>query len=170
LWQREWLSGEILERQVEYWRQALAGVEPLARATDQPRPAVASRRSRTIAVSLDKHTVEKLRALTRREGARLLVTLLAGWQLLLGRYSRQCEITVGTPIASRNRLETEPLIGFLVNTLALRTRWEGDPLFTELLRQVRSNVLAAYQHQDVPFERLVEKLSPTISTAVRSFK
>ncbi len=161
VWQREWMSGEVLERELNYWRQQLAGAPPvLELPTDRPRPPVQSIAGARHAFLLPGELSEALRRLSREEGVTLFMTLLAAWQALLSRYSGQGEVVVGSPIAGRNRAEVEPLIGFFVNTLALRTELSGDPSFGELLRRVREVCLGAYAHQDVPFERLVEELQP----------
>jgi amino acid adenylation domain-containing protein len=161
VWQREWLRGEELERQVEYWRRQLAEAPPvLELPTDRARPALQSFRSAIVPVKLSPRLVDALKALSRQEGATLFMTLLAAWQVLLARYTGQDDIVVGAPIANRMRAELEPLVGFFVNTLALRADLSADPTFVELLRQVREVCLGAYQHQDVPFEKLVEELQP----------
>jgi amino acid adenylation domain-containing protein/non-ribosomal peptide synthase protein (TIGR01720 family) len=160
-WQREYLQGEVLERQLAYWRERLGGAPPvLELPTDRPRPAVQTFNGRQHVFSIPAELAESLRALSRREGVTLYMTLLAGWQALLSRYSGQSDISVGTPIAGRTRAETEGLIGFFVNTLVMRTDLSGDPTFGELLQQVREISLGAYAHQEVPFERLVEELQP----------
>ena len=134
-WQRAWLTGDVLDAQLAWWRERLAGAPPLLELpTDRPRPAHGRRPRRQRARSRSPpETARALRALSRREGATLFMTLLAGWQLLLSRYSGQDDVSVGTPIAGRTRLETEGLIGFFVNTLVLRTDLSGDPPFRELL-------------------------------------
>ncbi|HWW77528.1 MAG TPA: amino acid adenylation domain-containing protein, partial [Pyrinomonadaceae bacterium] len=161
VWQRELLRGESLEHLLRYWREQLAGAPPvLELPTDRPRPSVQTHRGASHTFTLPPDLTASLRDLSRREGATLFMTLLAGWQLLLSRYSGQEDVVVGTPIANRNRAETEPLIGFFVNTLALRTRLTAGMSFRELLAQVREACLGAYAHQDLPFERLVEELAP----------
>jgi amino acid adenylation domain-containing protein/FkbH-like protein len=160
-WQREWLQGEVLEQQLSYWRQQLAGGPAvLELPTDYPRPAVQTFRGAHQLLTLSPELTTELKALTQREGVTLFMTLLAAFQTLLSRYSGQEEIVVGTPIAGRNRAETESLVGFFVNTLVLRTDLSGNPGFVELLRRVREAALGAYTHQDVPFELLVEELQP----------
>ncbi|HEX8559091.1 MAG TPA: amino acid adenylation domain-containing protein, partial [Pyrinomonadaceae bacterium] len=160
-WQREWMQGEVLERELQYWRTQLEGAPPvLELPTDKPRPAVQTFRGAAYSFALPQELAERLRRLSREEGATLFMTLLAGFQALLSRYSGQDDVVVGSPIANRNRAETEPLIGFFVNTLALRTDLSGSPSFRELLRRVRETCLGAYAHQDVPFEKLVEELEP----------
>jgi amino acid adenylation domain-containing protein len=160
-WQREWLRGEELERQLAYWRERLAGAPTtLELPTDRPRPAVSGTRAGRETFTLPPRLCEGLRALSRAEGVTLFGTLLAALEVLLHRYTRQDDIVVGTPIANRTRSEVENLIGFFVNTLVLRARVSGDLSFGELLRRVRDLTLEAYAHQDVPFEKLVEELKP----------
>ncbi|HEY6349972.1 MAG TPA: non-ribosomal peptide synthase/polyketide synthase [Candidatus Angelobacter sp.] len=160
LWQREWLSGEPLESQLMYWRQQLSGVSPLQLQTDYPRPKVQTFRGARKSTQLSREFAESLTELVRREHSTLFMVLLTTLKVLLYRYTGQAEITVGTPVAGRTRQEIEDLIGFFVNTLALRTRIFGNPGFTEFLRQVREVSLGAYAHQDLPFEKLVEELHP----------
>ena len=162
VWQREWLQGEVLERQLAYWRDRLAGAPPtLDLPTDRPRPATQDHAGATHHFTVGKDIAERLASLGRREGATLFMTLLAAFQLLLSRYSGQRDISVGTPVANRRRLELEGLIGFFVNTLVMRTDLSGDPSFRALLARARETVLGAQAHQDLPFERLVEELQPT---------
>ncbi len=156
-WQREELSGAVLERELGYWRERLAGLPVLELPADRPRAAVqrfrgAARRLRLPGAGL--------RELGRREGATLFMTLLAAFAALLGRYGRQEDLAVGSPVAGRTRPETEGLIGFFVNTLVLRIDLSGGPSFSRLLARAREAGLGAYTHQQVPFERLVEELRP----------
>ncbi|HLL48171.1 MAG TPA: condensation domain-containing protein, partial [Longimicrobiaceae bacterium] len=165
-WQRAWLTGEVLEAQLAWWRERLDGAPPLLELpTDHPRPQVQDARSATVRIDLPAELSRALEALSRREGTTLFMTLLAGLQVLLARYSGQEDVSVGSPIANRTRLETERLIGFFVNTLVMRTDLGGDPSVRELLGRVRAGALGAYQRQDVPFERLVEELAPERSMA-----
>jgi amino acid adenylation domain-containing protein len=160
-WQREWLQGERLQQLLEYWKQQLAGCPPvLELPTDRERPAVYSFRGAHQSVMLPRSLSEAIKALGQREGATPFMVLLAALQTLLCRYSGQEDICVGTPIAARNRAETEGLIGFFVNTLVIRTDLSGNPSFRELLGRVRERALGAYGHQDLPFEMLVEELQP----------
>ncbi|HEX8354572.1 MAG TPA: condensation domain-containing protein, partial [Pyrinomonadaceae bacterium] len=160
-WQREWLRGEVLEEQLSYWRGQLAGAPPvLELPTDRPRPVVQTHRAGRVSFALPTGLSRELKELSRREGATLFMTLLAGFDLLLARHAGQSDVVVGTSIAGRGRLETEPLIGFFVNTLALRARLHDDLTFAGLLRRVRETTLGAFAHQDVPFEKLVEELQP----------
>jgi amino acid adenylation domain-containing protein len=161
VWQREWLQGDVLEGQLSYWREQLQGAPAvLELPTDRPRPPVQTFRGAHEQFELEAGLTDALRALSRREGVTLFMTLLAAWQALLARYSGQTDVVVGSPIANRNRRETESLIGFFVNTLVLRTDLSGDPTFKQLLSRVREVTLGAYAHQDLPFERLVEELQP----------
>ncbi|KAB2674615.1 MAG: amino acid adenylation domain-containing protein, partial [Verrucomicrobia bacterium] len=161
VWQREWFRGDVLEEQLAYWRRQLAGAPPLLELpTDFPRPAAQRHRGARRELVLDPALARDLRDLGRREGATLFMTVLAAWQLLLARLGGQDDVVVGTPIAGRNRAELEGLIGFFVNTLALRTDLSGNPTFRELLRRVRETTLAAYAQQDLPFGKLVEELQP----------
>jgi amino acid adenylation domain-containing protein len=159
-WQREWLQGEALEQQVTYWKHQLAGVPVLELPTDRPRPAKLTYQGTTLSFQLSESLKTALQALCRREGVTLFMTLLAGFQTLLSRYTGQVDIAVGSPIANRNRSEIEGLIGFFVNTLVLRANLSGHLTFRQLLGQVRGTTLEAYMHQDLPFERLVEALQP----------
>ncbi|WP_392479123.1 amino acid adenylation domain-containing protein [Nostoc sp. C110] len=158
-WQRQWLQGEVLQTQLNYWQKQLAGVPPLLEfPTDRPRPSVQSFRGRSEFLELNQDLTEKLKRLSQESGTTLFMTMLAAFTLLLSRYSGQQDIVVGSAIANRNRRETEPLIGFFVNTLALRTNLQGNPSFLELLEQVKQVTLDAYDHQDLPFEKLVDEL------------
>ncbi|HXO21370.1 MAG TPA: amino acid adenylation domain-containing protein, partial [Thermoanaerobaculia bacterium] len=160
-WQREWLTGEVLAGQLEYWRGRLAGAPALLELpTDRPRPALLGTRGGRAAFQLSAGLTAALRDLCQRQGATLFMALLAAFQALLARYSRSADVVVGTPIANRTRAETEGLIGFFVNTLALRADLSGDPGFGALLARTKELTLAAYAHQDLPFEKLVEELKP----------
>ncbi|HEX2269377.1 MAG TPA: amino acid adenylation domain-containing protein [Pyrinomonadaceae bacterium] len=160
-WQREWLRGEVLDQQLAYWREHLSGAPPsLELPTDRPRPAVQSFNGARYSFALSRDLSARLAELSRREDATLFMTLLAAFYVLLYRYTGETDIVVGTPVANRNRQELESLIGFFVNTLAVRVDLSGDPTFRELLAQVREVSLGAYAHQDLPFEMLVEELSP----------
>ncbi len=160
-WQRDWLQGETLERQLGYWRERLAGDLPrLELPTDRPRPAVQGFRGAMHVAPLPRSTADGVRALTEEAGATPFMVLLAAFKALLLRYTGQDDVVIGTPIANRNRAEVEGLIGFFVNSLVLRTDLSGDPTFRELVTRVRETTLAAYDRQDLPFERLVEELQP----------
>ncbi|HEY4575607.1 MAG TPA: condensation domain-containing protein, partial [Thermoanaerobaculia bacterium] len=159
VWQRSWLHGEALEREIDWWRHQLAGLPPLLELpTDRPRPAVQSSRGAERPVRLSSGLVGRAGELGRREGATLFMVLLAAFQAVLARASGQDDLAVGTPVAGRNRVEVEGLIGFFVNNLVLRGDLSGDPTFRELLGRTREAELAAQGHQDVPFEKLVEEL------------
>ncbi|MFL6333022.1 MAG: condensation domain-containing protein, partial [Pyrinomonadaceae bacterium] len=161
LWQNELLQGEMFEELLRYWRTQLAGApELLNLPTDRPRPAVQTYRGAVHGIILKPRLYESLRALARSEEATPFMVLLAAFKALLSRYSGEEDVTVGTPVAGRTRVELEPLIGFFVNTLVLRTDVSGDPSFRELVGRVREVTLGAYAHQEVPFERLVEELRP----------
>jgi amino acid adenylation domain-containing protein len=161
LWQRRWLTGPVLERQLSYWRSHLSGHLPiLSFPTDKPRPRLRSNHGAALPLSLSTELSQQLKALCQQRGVTMFMLLLAAWQVLLSRYSGQEDICVGTPIANRNRAETEGLIGFFVNTLVMRTDLSGNPTFVEILERVREVCLGAYGHQDVPFEKLVEELEP----------
>ncbi|HEX2188130.1 MAG TPA: amino acid adenylation domain-containing protein, partial [Longimicrobiaceae bacterium] len=160
VWQRRWLGGGVLDAQVGYWKEALAGAPPLLEVpTDRPRSVGQDPMAASHAFRLSPEVSRGLRELSQREGATLFMTVLAGWQALLAKYSGQDDVVVGSPIAGRNRRETEGLIGFFVNMLALRSDLSGDPTWAELLGRVREAALGAYAHQELPFERLVEELS-----------
>ncbi|HEX2093941.1 MAG TPA: amino acid adenylation domain-containing protein, partial [Longimicrobiaceae bacterium] len=158
-WQRAWLESGAVDAQMEYWRAALARSDAvLELPTDRPRPPVQSYRGAVERFVLPAGLRDRLRAVGQREGATLFMTLLAGLQCLLHRYTGQTGFVIGSPIAGRTRSELEGLIGLFANTLALRADLSGDPPFRELLGRVRESTLGAYQHQDLPFERLVEAL------------
>ncbi|MEH1860990.1 MAG: amino acid adenylation domain-containing protein [Nostoc sp.] len=161
VWQRQWLTGEVLERQLNYWQQQLAGVSGvLELPTDKPRPPVQSFRGRVERFQLDRDLTQRLKQLSQESDATLFMTLLAAFLVLLSRYSGQLDIVVGSPIANRNNKSIEQLIGFFTNTLVLRGDLSGNPSFADFLAQVRQTTLSAYAHQDLPFEMLVEKLQP----------
>ncbi|HET7232709.1 MAG TPA: non-ribosomal peptide synthase/polyketide synthase [Longimicrobium sp.] len=161
VWQREQLAGEVLDRQLAYWKERLAGAPALLELpADHPRPPVQSHRGARERFELPHALLDRLQALGRGEGATLYMVLLSAFQLLLSKYSGSDDIVVGSPIAGRTRREVEELIGFFANTLVLRTDLAGDPTFRELLGRVREGTLGAYEHQEVPFERLVAELQP----------
>ncbi|MFL5513040.1 MAG: amino acid adenylation domain-containing protein, partial [Gemmatimonadales bacterium] len=159
IWQRGWLQGEALERQLGYWAEQLGDVATLELPTERVRPAVPSYRGGRQAFLLGRELTERLGEVSRREGVTLFMTLLAGLQAVLSRYSGQSDIAVGTPIAGRTHREIEPLIGFFVNTLVLRSEVKNES-YRALLAQVREVCLGAYAHQDLPFEKLIEELQP----------
>ncbi len=157
-WQRQWLQGEVLELQLSYWRSQLQNLSVMEIHRD--RPDQQSYRGATQLLELPVDLSQALSALSQQEGTTLFMTLLAAFQTLLYRYTGQTDITVGSPIANRNRREVEGLIGFFTNSLVLRTDLSGNPTFRELLARVQQMAVAAYAHQDLPFEKLVEELHP----------
>lgn len=160
IWQRQWLQGEVLDRQMAYWKEKLGGQLPILQLpTDRPRAAVQSHHGATDFFELSSGLTRKLREVSRRERMTLFITLLAAFKVLFFRYSGQDEIIIGSPIANRNRAEIEGLIGFFVNTLALRTDLSGSPTFVEMLGRVKETMMGAYAHQDLPFEMLVQELN-----------
>ncbi|MBV9792209.1 MAG: amino acid adenylation domain-containing protein, partial [Chloroflexi bacterium] len=159
-WQRQWLQGEVLDQQLGYWKRQLADLPELAFPTDRPRPLTPSFAGGRRTLVLPRQLAHALNELSQREGISLFMTLLAGFKVLLGRYTSQDDIVVGFPIANRNHADLEKIIGFFANTLILRTDLSGNPTFRELLGRVRSVAVEAYSHQDLPFERLVEELQP----------
>ncbi len=160
-WQKKWLIGEVLEKQLSYWKEKLAGSPPVIELpTDRPRPAVQSFKGSMISKQYSGELLKSLKAFCQKENVTLFMTLLAAFKALLHRYSGQSDINVGTPHANRNRSELENLIGFFVNTLVLRTDFSGEPNFKELVKRVRETALGAFAHQDLPFETLVDALQP----------
>jgi hypothetical protein len=160
-WQRSWLSGSVLESEVNHWRRRLQGVSPvLELPVDRPRPSMQSFRGAVSSFQLGETLVEGLRTLCPHHGATLFMVLLTAFEALLSRLTGQEVFAVGTPIAGRNRLEIEGLIGFFVNTLVLRADVAGNPTGSELLGRSRLETLEAYAHQDLPFEKLVEEMAP----------
>ncbi|MDP1419335.1 non-ribosomal peptide synthase/polyketide synthase [Peribacillus simplex] len=160
-WQREWLKEEVLDQQLAYWKEELSGELPvLMLPMDRPRPAEQTHSGSTHTVLLSRSLRDKLNELSRQEGSTLFMTLLASYQSFLSRYTGQSDILVGSPIANRNYREIEGLIGFFVNTLVYRADLSGAPTFQELLYQVRTKALRAYEYQDVPFEKIVEVIQP----------
>ncbi len=161
VWQRQWLQGDALSAQLGYWKQHLGGSLPvLDLPTDYPRPPVQTYRGARQTFALPPTLSDQLRTYSQQAGVTLFMTMLAAFQTLLYRYTGQPDVIVGSPIAGRNRSETEELIGFFVNTLVLRTDLSGNPPFQTLVQRVRDVTLGAYVHQDVPFEKLVEELQP----------
>jgi len=160
-WQRGWLEGEMLDVQLGWWRELLAGAPSvLELPTDRPHPPAQNVRGSSLFSHLPGALAEGLQSLGRRSGATLFMTLLAGFETTLARWSGQRDLNVGTPIANRHHLATEPLVGFFVNTLVLRGDLTSDPSFRELLAQTREVTLGAHAHQDLPFEKLVAELAP----------
>ncbi|HEV2989109.1 MAG TPA: condensation domain-containing protein, partial [Candidatus Angelobacter sp.] len=159
-WQRQWLSGDRLEKQLSYWRRQLSNPPILELPADHPRNTTENRHGAQWDFQISAELRERLRELGRRNQASLFMVLLAAWKVLLCHYSGQTDIIVGAPIANRTRVEIESLIGFFVNTLVLRTDLSGNPSFKEMLSRVKATTLDAYDHQDVPYEELVVKLRP----------
>ena len=159
-WQRNWLQGEVLTKQLNYWRKQLDEISVLNLPTDKPRPTVQTYEGGRKYLQLSQPLSEALEALSQQEGVTLFITLLTAFKILIYRYTQQEDIAIGSPIANRNRSEIEGLIGFFVNSLVLRTQVSGTLTFRELLHRVKDISLAAYAHQDLPFEKLVEELHP----------
>ncbi len=161
VWQRSWLSEEVLARQLDYWKNLIAGApELLELPTDRPRPPVQTLAGSHLPVVLPSELTAAARALSEKRGLSLYMTLFAVFQVVLSRWSGQTDLLVGSPIANRNKGELEGLIGFFVNMLLRRTDVSGNPTFSTLLERVQDATLAAYDHQDLPFERLVSELKP----------
>ncbi|MBD2339090.1 amino acid adenylation domain-containing protein [Calothrix sp. FACHB-156] len=160
VWQRQFLTEEILTNKLKYWQEKLAGATPLLELSSRPRPAVQTDRGSTCTYELSAELTEKLKNLSQNTGTTLFMTLQAAFVILLHRYSGQTDILIGTPVANRSRREVEPLIGFFVNTLVLRNQITPHSSFGELLQQVQQTTLDAFAHQDVPFEQVVEALQP----------
>jgi len=167
-WQRSWLQGEELTRQIDFWKDHLSAAPALLNLPlDRPRPAVQDHAGGTVPLMLSPELTAALRELSQRHGVTMFMTLLAGWGLLLSRLSGQTDVVIGTPVANRQRREVEHLIGFFVNTLALRLRLAADndeqPTVASLLAQVKETTLAAFAHQELPFEQVVEAVQPVRS-------
>ncbi len=164
VWQRNWIEGEMLQEQAAYWKKALAGGPVLLELpADHPRPAQQDFAGGLVKLALDERLTAGLKDVGRRHGVTLNMALLAAWGVLLSRLSGQGDVVIGTPTANRRRLEVEGLIGFFVNTLAVRLELSGSPTVSELLGQAREQVLAAQQHEDIPFEQVVDLLNPVRS-------
>ena len=160
-WQREWLKGDVLDEQFAYWRQQLGGSLPILKIPgDRPRPALQTYNGSSLSFPLSPDLSQALKSLCKAEGVTLFMMLLTAFKVFLYRYTGQEDLIVGSPIANRHRHELESLIGFFINTLAMRTNLSGNPTFRELLKLVRETALGAYAHQDLPFEYLVEQLQP----------
>ncbi|MET8170411.1 amino acid adenylation domain-containing protein [Streptomyces sp. NPDC005329] len=160
VWQRSWLSGEVLERRAAYWTERLADLPLLELPLDKARPAVATGRAGALSWAVPADLVRAARAVAAQEGATLYMTLLAAFDIVLSRYARTDDVAVGSPTAGRTHADVEALIGFFVNVVVVRTDTSGDPTFRELLGRVREAAVGAVEHQDVPFEHLVERLRP----------
>jgi amino acid adenylation domain-containing protein len=165
-WQRKWVEGDVLQAQSEYWTKTLTGApELLELPTDRPRPARQDHAGSSVGVVMDESLTAGLKALGQRHGTTLFMTVLAGWAEVLGRLSGQRDVVVGTPTANRGRIEIEGLIGFFVNTLALRVDLAGSPSVSQVLARVKERALGAQQNQDIPFEQVVELVQPARSMA-----
>ena len=161
IWQRQWITGPVLERHLDYWRRHLADApHVLALPADRQRPAVFSGRGAHESVLLSTELTQQLRALGRRKGVTLFMTMLAAYEVLLSRYSGQTDFLVGTDVANRNHNLTELLIGFFVNQVAVRADLDGNPTFDELLDRVKEVTLNGFAHEDAPFEKVVDLLHP----------
>ena len=159
VWQREILQGKILETQLTYWKKQLKdALTVLALPTDYPRPAIQTYQGDTVRFEISQELTTSLKTFTQQQGCTIFMTLLAVFKILLYRYTNNEDIIIGTPIANRNRSELEPLIGFFINTLALRTDLSGNPTVETLLQRIKETCLNAYAHQDIPFEQLVDEL------------
>ncbi|WP_158447897.1 non-ribosomal peptide synthetase [Aquimarina longa] len=161
LWQRKYVSGDVLDRQLEYWSNQLRGTSPLYLPIDYTRPSIQSNEGTNIGFTLDEELSDALKAMSKREDVTIFMLLLTAFKVLLYRYSGQEDICVGTPVANRTQGEIEDVIGFFVNTLALRSDLSQSPTFTALLHQVKEVTLGAYDHQQVPFEKIVDKVVTT---------
>ena len=160
-WQRGWLQGEVLQRQVDYWQGHLTGAPGLLELPlDRARPPVRSYAGGLVGLRLKSELTARLHQLAQRHGVTLFMVLLSAWSVLLAKLSGQSEVVIGTPVANRQRSEIESLIGFFVNTLALRVRLQDNPRVSELLEQIKESTLEGYAHQDIPFEQVVEALQP----------
>ncbi|MER7583147.1 amino acid adenylation domain-containing protein [Kitasatospora sp. NPDC097691] len=159
-WQRDRLSEPVVAAQLDYWKEHLTGLQPLELPTDRPRPAVRDPRGELLHVDVPADLGAAVAAVGRARSATSFMVLLAAFHVLLARYSGQCDLAVGTPVAGRTRAETEDLVGLFVNTVVLRADLSGAPTFAELLDRVRADAVQAYAHQDLPFERLVDELRP----------
>ncbi|HEX5495661.1 MAG TPA: amino acid adenylation domain-containing protein, partial [Mycobacteriales bacterium] len=160
VWQRDWLTGEVLDGHLEFWRERLAGAAVLELPTDRPRPAMPSSGGQVLTRQLPAELLAGLRGLAGAHGVSLFMTLLAGFEVLLSRYTGQDDLVVGTATAGRNRPAYEALVGFFVNMVVLRADLSGNPSFADVLGRVREMTLDAYEHQDVPFEKVVEAVAP----------
>ncbi|OXB20629.1 condensation domain-containing protein, partial [Flavobacterium tructae] len=155
IWQRNYLEGAVLEDQLSYWESKLSGVSTLSLPTDYPRPSVPSNAGAAVSLALDQKLKTSLNAICKEEGVTLFMLLLSAFKILLSRYSGQEDICVGTPIANRTQAELEGMIGFFVNTLALRSDLSGDPSFKDVLSRIKQTTLEGYDRQLTPFEKVV---------------
>ncbi|HEY6922355.1 MAG TPA: amino acid adenylation domain-containing protein, partial [Steroidobacteraceae bacterium] len=161
LWQQQWLRGGVLESQIDFWREHLRGAPTLIELpTDRPRPLEQSYAGGSVRLPLSAGLSQALESFSHRHGVTMFMSLLAAWAVLLSRLSGQNDVVIGTPVANRKLKELEPLVGYFANTLALRVRLEGDPDVSELMQRVRTRMLAAFTHSDLPFEKMVEAIQP----------
>ena len=158
-WQRSWLSGDVLQKQIDFWRRELRGVPALQMPFDRLRPKVESHRGGRVKLEINEDLYKKLKQFSEQQGATLFMSLMAAFQILLARYSGQEDFAVGTPIANRDKEELANQIGFFINTLALRSSIDKKDSFNSLIKKVKSRLLNAYSHQELPFEHIVEALS-----------
>jgi amino acid adenylation domain-containing protein/non-ribosomal peptide synthase protein (TIGR01720 family) len=159
-WQRQWMSGEVLENGLRFWRDHLDGAPPLDLPTDRPRPPAQSYAGGMVSLVVPERVADGLRALSRRESVTMFTTMMAAFDVLVARYSGQDDVVVGTPTSGRKKAETRGLIGYFNNMLPLRVKLDGDPAFTELMQRVKDVAAAALDHDDVPFEKMVDVLRP----------
>jgi len=164
-WQKERLRGKVLESRISYWKEHLDRLPLLALPFDHPRPAVQTFRGGRALIAVPKPVADGLKSLSEQDGASLFMTMMSAFKILLSRYANQYDFAVGTSVAGRYRVDIEDLIGCFLNLLAIRTNLAGDPDFREVLRRVRESTLNAYDHQDLPFEKLVEALQPARTAA-----
>ncbi len=165
-WQRRWLASGQLEKQGAFWQTNLSGAPTLLELpTDRPRPPKQSHAGASVEVKLGAALSERVKRLSQRHGVTPYMTLLSSWAAVLSRLSGQEEVVIGSPVAGRNRTEVEALIGFFVNTLALRLDLSSEPTVGELLKRTKAQVLSAQAHQDLPFDQVVERVKPPRSTA-----
>jgi amino acid adenylation domain-containing protein/non-ribosomal peptide synthase protein (TIGR01720 family) len=159
-WQRQWMRDEVLERGLAFWTEHLDGAPALELPADRPRPAVQSYAGDMVSLWIDERVADGLRALSRREGVTMFTTMMAAFDALMSRWSGQDDVVVGTPTSGRKKLETRGLIGYFNNMLPLRVRLDGDPTFAELMQRVKTVAAQALDHDDVPFEKMVDALKP----------
>jgi non-ribosomal peptide synthetase component F len=163
--ERAWLQGEVLEKQLAFWREQLKGIPPVLNLPlDRPRPQARTFAGANEMMHIPADQLKAIKDLGRQEGATLFMTLIAGFQAMLSKYSGEEQIVVGTDLANRTMPETERMIGFFINLLAVRTDLSGNPTFRELLQRVRERLLEAYAHQEVPFPKVVQEIQPERST------
>lgn len=158
IWQRNYLQGEVLRKKINYWENQLKDSTPLELPTDFIRPAIQSTKGNLITIDIEENLAAQLLEMVQEQGVTLFMLMLSAFKVLLHRYSGQTDISVGSPIANRSQVEIQQLVGFFVNTLVLRSNLNGDPTFKEVLNQVKTTTLSAYEHQDLPFEHIVNHI------------